>query len=114
MISTDAFYITFPPEITLPPSPSCSVSTLLSNVVCTSPSSNQLKAVLTFTTTPSPAGSMFEFNVVAKNAPSTQITSIFSAISLSDSGGNKIAIYTGVDVGGIINSAPAAATGTLT
>ena len=49
MLSTDVFYITFPPEIMFAQPIDCAKSTLLSGVACTN-LGNQLKVVLTFTT----------------------------------------------------------------
>lgn len=50
MLSTDVFYITFPPEIMFAQPIDCAKSILLSGVACTNLGSNQLKVVLTFNT----------------------------------------------------------------
>ena len=44
----DIFYLTFPPETTLPSNPSCSSGNLLSAVYCSSPSPNRLKIEFDF------------------------------------------------------------------
>ena len=114
MLSSDVFYITFPPEIILPSLPTCSGIILLSAATCSSPSTGMLKVVLTFAISPSPLGNMFSFKVNGvKNAANTKTTSAFSLISASDSAGNQIAIFTGT-APTITNASPAAALGTLT
>lgn len=113
MVTNDVFYIQFPPEVTLPSSPVCTVVTSLASATCTSPTSNYLKVKLTFSSSPLASGTRFSFKVASvKNAPSTKTTSAFSGIEALDSLGNQIASYTGADKT-IQNTSPAPATGSL-
>jgi hypothetical protein len=85
LISSDVFYIQFPAEITLPSSPACTVVSSLSSISCSSPTSNYLKAKLTFSSTLA-SGTKFSFKVSnVYNAPSTKPTSAFSLIEAKDS-----------------------------
>ena len=113
LYTTDIFYITFPPEVTLPSSPSCTAGSSLSQATCTSPSSNTLKVVLKFSSSPLQAGTAFTFTVTnVKNPSSTKISSGFSGIQAFDSTSNLIATFSGT-APTVKNLSPASATGTL-
>lgn len=114
MYSGDIFYITFPAEIGLSGSPSCSAVSLLRSVSCSSPSSKKLKVQLTFSSSPNAAGNEFKFSVSGvTNAPSTETSSAFTDISASDSNDNPIALYSGT-APTVKNLSPAPASGSLT
>lgn len=113
LVTNDILYITFPAEITLPSSPACSPVSQLSTIVCTSPSTNKLKAVMKFSSSPLADGTKFSFKVNnVKNAASTKKSSEFTPIQIFDSSNSNLGEFKGSAVT-ITNLSPAAATGTL-
>jgi hypothetical protein len=83
---------TFPSDITLPDSPSCSTGTYLSAISCSNSGSNTLKATFTtFSSSPLSANTQFTFTVSSLSNPySTEPTDAFSDIYGYDSSGNEI------------------------
>lgn len=92
MVSGDKLQFTFPPEVTVPSSISCSTSTLVSSVSCSNSGSSVL-ATFTYSSTIN-AGTSFAFFVNSlKNPPNTLQTSDFTGISSYDSSNNQISTY---------------------
>jgi len=87
MVTGDVIKFTFPSDYTLS-TPSCSASTDISSLTCTS-SGNTLSASLSFTSSPLTSGTTFAFYVKSiSNPPSTKPTSAFYNIVGLDSSGN--------------------------
>lgn len=107
-------FITFPPELALPSNPSCVQSNLLKNLICLSPSSNVLKAELTFNNPLLAEDYRIEFKVLnVRNPSSTKQTLPFYDILAADINGNNIAVYQSVGPA-IKNQLPSVALGSLT
>lgn len=94
--NNDIFQLTFPSETTVPTNPSCTAGNSLSSAVCTLLSPNVVRVRLMFQSSSLPSTGSFTFAIAnVKNPPSTKPSSSFSSISLSDSGSNQVASYSG-------------------
>lgn len=91
----DQFFVTFPPELTLPPNPTCEHDqTVFRTLTCSSPSPNRLMA--TFYFKKPLLSDQFKFTIKVfgvRNAPSTKLTSNFLNIEAKDARGFRISWY---------------------
>lgn len=107
------FYVTFPREMPLPAEPVCAPGLLMSAVTCWTLPENQLKALLTFTSSPIAENTKFTFKLVGVNNPvSTQPTSPFTLIQAYNTLNDQVAsLQTTGPV--LTNSLPAETTGLI-
>lgn len=93
----DYFEATFPPELVLPSNPICDPGNLFSNVTCTSPSPNRLRASFKFKSPVLSEEYMVTFRVFnVKNSANTTMSSNFKDFEAFDQKGSRIQYYTKV------------------
>ena len=96
VVTTDTITMTFPSEITLPSSISCTPQTSLTDVTCSLVSANTIKATLSVLGGTLAASTQFSFNLLnVKNPASTKATSAFSGVSMSDTNSLLLSRYYG-------------------